>query len=116
MVLYNQYIKALQESNQISENTYLTFLESSVKRVSEQFQNDPHDPVICEYNEELLNIIDSNFALDPQKTNEFAQKLNEFAQKLGEADFYVFCKGTRLYFIDKLIFVSAVSAENVISD
>lgn len=85
MVLYNQYIKALQESNQISENTYLTFLESSVKRVSEQFQNDPHDPVICEYNEELLNIIDSNFALDPQKTN-------EFAQKLGEADFYVFCK------------------------
>jgi hypothetical protein len=80
--LNNQFIKALQATTGLANNSYLTLLTGAVEKVSDASQR---DKVLSEYNKNLLAIVSgNNFALDPDKTN-------EFAQILGEAHFYLLC-------------------------
>jgi hypothetical protein len=81
--LYNKFIRALQDTSGITNNSYLTFLKDAVEKVSNASQS---DQVLTEYNQSLLAVVtENNFALDPEKTN-------EFSQILGEAHFYLLCK------------------------
>lgn len=83
MNLYDQFVKSLQDIIGVSSNCYLQFLSDVVKEVSNAAKD---DKVLRNYNEILIRIADSsNFALNPKKTN-------EFAQVLGEAHFYLLCK------------------------
>ena len=81
--LYSQFIKALQSTVGLANNSYLTHLGGAVEKVSDVSQT---DQVLSEYNQDLLAIVSgNNFALNPDKTN-------EFAQIIGEAHFYLLCK------------------------
>lgn len=81
--LRNQYVKALQDTIGLANNSYLTFLKGAVEKVSIASQT---DQVLSEYNQDLLSIVsEKDFALDSEKTN-------KFAQILGEAHFYLLCK------------------------
>ena len=81
--LKDSFIKSLQATTGVTNNSYLVFLQDAVEKVSEASQL---DSILNEYNQKLLEISsDNNFALDPDKTN-------EFAQLLGEAQFYLYCK------------------------
>ncbi len=81
--LYNQFIKALQDTTDIAPNNYLTHLKNAVEQVSNASEA---DQVLSAYNQDLLSIVmTNNFALDPAKTN-------EFSQIIGEAHFYLLCK------------------------
>lgn len=81
--LKSHFTKALQATIGITNNSYLTFLRDAVEKVSDSSQE---DQVFSEYNQNLLKIVsENNFALNSDKTN-------EFAQLLGEAHFYLLCK------------------------
>lgn len=81
--LKDSFIKALQATSGVTDNSYLVFLRDAVEKVSDASQL---DSILAEYNQKLLKISsENNFSLDPDKTN-------EFAQLLGEAQFYLFCK------------------------
>ena len=81
--LNSQFIKALQSTVGLAINSYLTHLRGAVERVSDASQT---DQVLSEYNQDLLAIVlGNNFALDPDKTN-------KFAQIIGEAHFYLLSK------------------------
>lgn len=81
--LKSHFTKALQATNGLTNNSYLTFLREAVEKVSDSSQV---DQVLSEYNDDLLEIVsENNFALNANKTN-------EFAQLLGEAHFYLLCK------------------------
>jgi hypothetical protein len=81
--LKSHFTKALQATVGLTNNSYLTFLGNAVEEVSNSSQG---DQVLSEYNQNLLEIVsENNFALNADKTN-------EFAQLLGEANFYLFCK------------------------
>jgi len=83
--LNSTFIEALQATSRVAVNSYLTFLRSAVEKVSRASQT---DRVLSEYNKELLAIASArNFALDSDKTN-------EFAQVIGEAHFYLLCKNS----------------------
>jgi hypothetical protein len=81
--LKSRFTKALQTTIGLTNNSYLTFLSDAVEKVSDSSQE---DQVLSEYNQNLLEILsENNFALNADKTN-------EFAQLLGEAHFYLLCK------------------------
>ncbi len=81
--LNSQFIESLQATVGLANNSYLTHLRDAVEKVSDASQT---DQVLSEYNQDLLAIVSgNNFALDPDKTN-------EFAQTIGEAHFYLLCK------------------------
>lgn len=81
--LKSQFIKALRATTGLANNSYLTFLKGAVEKVSNASQT---DQVLSEYNQHLLAIVSENdFALNPDKTN-------DFAQLIGEAHFYLLCK------------------------
>ncbi len=81
--LKSHFTKALQATISLTNNSYLTFLRDAVEKVSDSSQE---DQVLSEYNQNLLEIVsENNFALNSDKTN-------EFAQLLGEAHFYLLCK------------------------
>lgn len=81
--LNEMFIQALQSSNNVSSNFYLTLLSGTVKNISDASTN---DQVIDKYSQQLRSIIlSNNFVLCPQKTA-------DFAQLLGEAHFYLLCK------------------------
>jgi hypothetical protein len=85
--LKSHFRKALQATNGLTSNSYLTFLRNAVEKVSDPSQM---DQVLSEYNKSLLEIVsENNFALNTDKTN-------EFAQLLGEAHFYLLCKNKGL--------------------
>lgn len=78
--LKSHFTKALQTTSGITNNSYLTLLSDVVEKVSNSSQV---DQVLSEYNQKLLEIVtENNFALNADKTN-------EFAQLLGEAHFYL---------------------------
>jgi len=81
--LKSHFRKALQATNGLTNNSYLTLLRGAVEKVSDSSQV---DQVLSEYNQNLLGIVsENNFAFNADKTN-------EFAQLLGEAHFYLLCK------------------------
>ena len=81
--LKSHFTKALQATSGLTNNSYLTFLSDAVEKVSNLSQV---DQVLSEYNQNLLEIVlEKDFALNADKTN-------EFAQLLGEAHFYLLCK------------------------
>ncbi|NLN59593.1 MAG: hypothetical protein GX147_02570 [Deltaproteobacteria bacterium] len=81
--LKNCFTNVLQTIIGLTNNSYLTFLKGAVEMVSDSSQE---DNVLYEYNKNLLEIAsENNFALNADKTN-------EFAQLLGEAQFYLLCK------------------------
>lgn len=81
--LKSHFTKALQGTIGLTNNSYLTFLKDAVEEVSDSSQK---DQILSEYNQKLLKIVsENNFALNSDKTN-------EFAQLLGEAHFYLSCK------------------------
>lgn len=85
--LKDSFIKALQDTSGVTNNSYLVFLRDAVEEVSEASQR---DSILAEYNQKLLKISsENNFSLDSDKTN-------EFAQILGEAQLYLFCKNRRV--------------------
>ncbi len=93
--LLDEYIKSLQNISGLTNNSYLTFLKNAVKKVSVSSHT---DPIITEYNQDLLNIVSKkDFALDSKETN-------KFAQILGEAHFYLLCK-------DKGLLLSRIKEE-----
>ena len=68
--LLDKYIKSLQNISGLTNNSYLTFLKNAVEMVSVASHT---DPIITEYNQDLLNIASKkDFALDSQETNKFA--------------------------------------------
>jgi len=81
--LINCFTNALQATIDLTNNSYLACLKDAVENVSYSSQK---DQIISEYNQNLLKIVsENNFALNPDKTN-------EFTQLLGEAHFYLLCK------------------------
>lgn len=81
--LKSHFTKALQSTIGLTNNSYLAFLKDAVEKVSDSSQK---DQILSGYNQNLLKIVsENNFALNSDKTN-------EFAQLLGEAHFYLLCK------------------------
>ena len=81
--LKSYFTKALQATIGLTNNSYLAFLKDAVENVSDSSQD---DQILFEYNQNLLEIVsENNFALNSDKTN-------EFAQLIGEAHFYLLCK------------------------
>jgi hypothetical protein len=77
------FTKALQSTIGLTNNSYLAFLKDAVEKVSDSSKK---DQILSGYNQNLLKIVsENNFALNSDKTN-------EFAQLLGEAHFYLLCK------------------------
>lgn len=81
--LYNQFLRAIQDTNSTANNSYLACLISSVEAISDA---DGKDKTLSNYVKKLLNIsMVENFTLKPCEAR-------EFAQLLGEAHFYLLCK------------------------
>jgi hypothetical protein len=82
MTLSDRFATVLAETAHIASNSYLALLHEAVKTVD---RASPSDRVTARYVEKLLDIVNrSNFALDGNHTN-------EFAQILGEAHFFLLC-------------------------
>ncbi len=81
--LKTHFSNALQASIGLTNNSYLACLKDAVEKVSDSSLK---DRILSGYKQNLIEIAsENNFALNSDKTN-------EFAQLLGEAHFYLLCK------------------------
>jgi hypothetical protein len=81
-MLVEKFIKSLQSTHDVANNSYLSFLKAAVEKVESAANSDPR---LIHYVDKLISLINQpSFALDGRLTN-------EFAQTLGEAHFFVLC-------------------------